>query len=169
MTEEEASTAIGVDVPQLIRWESGWSIPSVEQAAKMAEVYGLSMDMISFQKCDNKSKYDTTYLRAKILEKYNTLDEFAEAVEMKPQTIKSRLTKHTEFTMDEMKRIGAALKVRGTEIKRMFFTPADQKVRNTASVWMMFAEKLTDDEMDLLIKVMDLVIGRPDRREFAEK
>ena len=53
MTEEEACIAIGVKRSRLLSWENGQSVPTHEHAAAMADAYGLSLDVISFQKEDN--------------------------------------------------------------------------------------------------------------------
>ena len=167
MTREEACTAIGVKLPQLAAWETGNSVPSYEHAAKMAEVYGMTLDTISFQKEDNAIEFDNSYLRDRILDKYPSLDKFAAAVKMNPETLKSRLSANGEFTIGEMERICRVLNVKGMEIERLFFTPNDDPVMAAVKTCITMAKDLTSDELDLLMNIMALAVGNPARKKFA--
>ncbi len=50
MTEQEACKAMGVTLARLKAWESGKTMPSVENAILMGHIYKLPLDVISFNK-----------------------------------------------------------------------------------------------------------------------
>lgn len=165
MTEDEACTAMNIKKSQLIAWETGNAIPSIEHGIAMSKTYGIPLDDISFQKKDNSVKYDTSALRTRSLSKYNALEDFAAAVKMKPSTLKSRMDGKTEFNIDEIKRICAVLDVRTEEeITRLFLTKSsDIQLKKLEEQFL----SMDEDQRTLMLDIMDLVSGRPDRREFA--
>ena len=73
----------------------------------------------------NKIRFDTSALRARILEKYDSIESFAKAVRMKPKTLLSRLDNHSDFYQYEMLRIRSALNLTVEEVTIMFFTPEE--------------------------------------------
>ena len=115
-----------------------------------------------------KTTYSTAALRARILDKYNSIDDFAVAVNMKPAILKSRLNNRTEFNLDEMRKICTALDIRtDRDIKRLFFADEAAEMMSMTKAIVKMADGMTDEQFKLLIEIMDLVTGRPDRREFA--
>ena len=73
MTEEEACAAMKIEPRQLKSWEHGRSVPSLEYALLMAETYGLSIDVISFDKAYNSNRKtdDTLAVALKLIENFN--------------------------------------------------------------------------------------------------
>ena len=81
-----------------------------------------------------KTMFDTNELRARILDKYNSIDGFAHIVGMKPETLAKRLDCLSYFKYDEVNKIVHALELNGNEIDRMFFTPAASTEQITAPI-----------------------------------
>lgn len=50
MTQKEVAEAMGVDRSTVGRWEKGEKVPDYDEAKKLAEIYGLSVDNIFFGK-----------------------------------------------------------------------------------------------------------------------
>lgn len=48
MTQKEAAERIGVTPQTIFNWEKGCSEPSIQQAIKLSEVYGIPIDQIFF-------------------------------------------------------------------------------------------------------------------------
>lgn len=62
MTEKEASSALKIKPSTLNAWETGVRIPTHDHAAALAEVYGLTLNDISFSRTDNTGDDDTSKL-----------------------------------------------------------------------------------------------------------
>ena len=52
LTQPSASEKIGVSVQTLINWEKGRTVPTVDYALKLCEVYGVTMDDLIFLNSD---------------------------------------------------------------------------------------------------------------------
>ena len=50
MTQKEVADAMGVDRSTVGRWEKGEKVPDYDEAKKLAELYGLTVDNIFFGK-----------------------------------------------------------------------------------------------------------------------
>ena len=109
----------------------------------------------------NENKFDNSALRARILEQYGSIESFAKAVKMKADVLHSRLDNETEFDQGELVKIRDALKLSNDEARRLFFVPEDLAKLNC------LLNEMTDDEIKLLDRIMELISGRPDRREYA--
>lgn len=48
MTQQKAAKAIGVAPTTLCNWETGKTFPNAKMIARVAEVYGLSVESIKF-------------------------------------------------------------------------------------------------------------------------
>lgn len=46
MTQEDLAKRVGVTPPAVSKWERGLSFPSVGKVALMAEIFGVSMDVV---------------------------------------------------------------------------------------------------------------------------
>ena len=118
----------------------------------------------------NKINYDSSALRARILDKYNTLKDFAQAIGMAPETLSSRLNGHTDFYATEISRICSALDVHtDEEIKLLFFTSEHDRLMDLYKAVSRLTDDYTDEEIRQLIKVMSMTTGNPARREYAFK
>lgn len=71
---------------------------------------------------NTKTKYIYNNLRSEIIRAgFNKEDEFAECIEMKPRTLKSRLMGKTPFNIDEIKVISFKLKeITGADERKDF-------------------------------------------------
>lgn len=167
MTKDEACTTMKIRRPQLLAWENGCAVPSHDHAVAMAEAYGMPLDMISFRKEDNSEAIDNSALRARILDKFGSLDKFAQVIDMKPQTLRNKVNNKTRMNGEDICRMIRALDVQKSEIKELFFTTEDDTVRDTTAIVLTVIKKLTSEQTTLLLEIMDLVIGNPDRRKFA--
>lgn len=58
MNQEEAARKIGVTKATVVSWEKGKTIPDVDRAQRMADVYGVPMQFILFEKKVNNSLTD---------------------------------------------------------------------------------------------------------------
>lgn len=115
-----------------------------------------------------KNIFSHAALRARIMENYPSIEHFASVIHMKPGTLNSRLDGKTEFSIGEMRKICTALDAWTNEdINRLFFTTEDAEMKYRAKAIVTLANDLNHDEIKLLFEIMDLVIGRPDRRDFA--
>lgn len=52
LTQPSAAEKIGVSVQTLINWEKGRTVPTVDLALKLCEVYGVTMDDLIFLNSD---------------------------------------------------------------------------------------------------------------------
>ena len=109
----------------------------------------------------NEIRFDNSALRARILEQYGSIESFAEVVKMKAEVLHSRLDNETEFDQGELVKIRDALKLSNDEARRLFFVPED------LAKLICLLNEMTDDEIKLLDRIMELISGRPDRREYA--
>ncbi len=110
----------------------------------------------------NKTKFDTSALRDRILSQYDSIDQFAKVVGMTARTLNSRLDNHSYFYHHEIVSIRDALNLNTDEVTRLFFMPDDVN-RDFADMVM----QLNDKQRDLLIQILELLIGRPDREEYV--
>lgn len=46
MTQEELAKKLGVKPPAVSKWERGLSYPRMDNVARMAEIFGVSMDVV---------------------------------------------------------------------------------------------------------------------------
>ena len=150
MTEEEACTAMKIKRPLLLAWENGKQIPSMEHAITMADVYGLSLDVISFCKEDNKEKFSGEPLRQSIIERYGSIEAFCKVVRMKPETLRSRLDGASEFSVFEMERIIAAMNLNNDEFDRFFFTKKGEKLMPVIKL----IGSLSEAEQEVLLAIL---------------
>ena len=68
-------------------------------------------------------KYDFAKLKGKIKEKFNTQNEFAEAMEMASNTLSSKLNNQSDFTSNEISKAVELLNVNSpVEAWEIFFT-----------------------------------------------
>lgn len=115
-----------------------------------------------------KTIFDTSALRARILDNFDSLDTFADAVGMKPRTLKSRLNNETQFKATELIPICNLLDVHSDdEIDRLFFMEQGEFLRGRTKALIALTNDMTDEEFSLLMKIMDLTGGRPDRQQLA--
>ena len=155
MTEEQACKVIGIDQYELIKWENGSKLPSIEQAVRMAEAYGLPLDVISFQKEDNTICFCHDNLNRRICMMYDSNKSFAKAIKMKPETLESRLSGETEFTLLEIQRMRKKLNVSESEVAGLFFCEKTDIVGSIAKLFSL----MTDDEFETLQEIVRH--GRP--------
>lgn len=50
LKQKEAADRIGVTVQTLLNWEKGRTVPTIDNAIKMCEVYGIDLDHLNFFK-----------------------------------------------------------------------------------------------------------------------
>lgn len=50
LKQKEAADRIGVTQQTLLNWEKGRTVPTIEHAIKMCEVYGVDLDHLNFFK-----------------------------------------------------------------------------------------------------------------------
>lgn len=50
LKQKEAADKIGVTVQTLLNWEKGRTVPTIDNAIKMCEVYGVDLDNLNFFK-----------------------------------------------------------------------------------------------------------------------
>lgn len=53
LTQPSAAKKVGVSVQTLINWEKGRTVPTVDFAQRLCEVYGVTMDDIIFFKSES--------------------------------------------------------------------------------------------------------------------
>ena len=46
MTQEELAKKLGVKPPAVSKWERGLAYPRMDNVARMAEIFGVSMDVV---------------------------------------------------------------------------------------------------------------------------
>ena len=109
----------------------------------------------------NKTKFDTSALRDRILSQYDSIDQFAKVVGMTARTLNSRLDNHSEFHYHEIVSIRDVLNLNTDEVTRLFFMPDDVD-RDFADMVM----KLNDKQRGLLLQIMELVTDHPARMEY---
>lgn len=51
MTQKEVCERLGISVPTMVNWESGKTMPTVDNAQKLCDLYGVKLDDINF--CPN--------------------------------------------------------------------------------------------------------------------
>ena len=122
LDKELVCIAMGIDETTLTNWEDGTELPTIEQAFDLSKLYGMPIDLIGFTKEDNRIVFDTSALRKQILKKFGSIKAFAEAIEMKPRTLKSCLDTKTGFSYKEMMRINDELQLSMDELNECFFT-----------------------------------------------
>ena len=54
MTQSEAAKALGVSETMIVKYEHGETAISMERGQKMAEVYGIPLELIDFTKIGNR-------------------------------------------------------------------------------------------------------------------
>ena len=54
MTQSEAAKALGVSETMIVKYEHGKSAVSMEKAQKMAEIYGVPLELMDFTKLGNR-------------------------------------------------------------------------------------------------------------------
>lgn len=101
----------------------------------------------------NKIKFDTNALRERILDQYESIEQFAEVTGMTAKTLNSRLDNETEFVLNEIVSIREALTLNNDEVTRLFFTKVNAVM--TCAEYLLFHE------------ITNLCIGRPDRQRYA--
>lgn len=50
LKQKEAADKIGVTVQTLLNWEKGRTVPTIDNAIKMCEVYGIDLEYLNFFK-----------------------------------------------------------------------------------------------------------------------
>lgn len=74
-------------------------------------------------------QYDYSKLKGKIKEIYNTQNEFAEAMQIAPNTLSAKLNNQFYFSSDEISRAVELLKISsGAEAWNIFFTEQVDKI-----------------------------------------
>ena len=58
LSVKDAAAALGITEDTLYRYETGKSSPKIGTAIKMAELYGVTIDMIDFAVSDGSEKTD---------------------------------------------------------------------------------------------------------------
>lgn len=53
MTQEELAKKLGVKPPAVSKWERGLAYPRMDNVARMAEIFGVSMDVVMGLKSAN--------------------------------------------------------------------------------------------------------------------
>lgn len=48
MTQPQAAQAIGVSVVTILKWEKGTTVPPVDKAEELVNLYGLRLDDVNF-------------------------------------------------------------------------------------------------------------------------
>jgi len=48
MTQPQAAQALGISVATLLKWEKGTTVPPVDKAEKLVNMYGLQLDDVNF-------------------------------------------------------------------------------------------------------------------------
>lgn len=122
-----------------------------------------------------KITFDTNELRSRILNQYGSIEQFAKYAGMGTATLASRLDNHTEFHHHEIMSIRTALNLNNDEVTRLFFTPADDQeyvdliigMNDKQRELMKGAAKMNEQKLDLLIQIIELITGRPDRQQYA--
>jgi len=77
-TQEELSEKLGIKQPQLNRWETGKSYPTIEGLKKISKIFNISIDALVFDDRDikNLSSKDKTFIsQLKDFEKLNELEK----------------------------------------------------------------------------------------------
>ncbi len=169
MTLSAACAAMQISRAKLLSWESGRSLPAADEAIRMAAVYGMKLNDIDFSRTDSKRKtFDTSALRARILEQYGTIETAAKAFRMAPASLAGKLDNQQEFFRDEIVNIRIAMQLNDKEVSNYFF-PENDSTRtkmeiNLANKFL----KLTEKEQTTLLTIMEMISGNHDRRELAE-
>lgn len=50
MTQDDVTKALNVSKTTIVNWESGKTIPATDKAFKLAELYRIPLELISFEK-----------------------------------------------------------------------------------------------------------------------
>ena len=155
MKEEQVCELMGINKKELISWETGNNIPTAEQAIRLSEVYGLPIDVISFQKEDNKVVFDNGNLLNRIKLFYESNERFAKAIGMKPDILEKKLSAMSEFTRDEIVSMRRKLLIKDNEVQGMFFCEKTDPVEIVTRLFPL----LTKDEFETLREIVNH--GRP--------
>lgn len=117
---------------------------------------------------NNKIKFDNRVLKNRILNKYGSIKNAAEAFGMRPDTLSRKLNSKSYFTFEEIQKIVEIMEIDRLDVDRCFFTEEDDDLRLCTKTLMILAKELTEGERKTLIKILDLTTGRPDRRVMAK-
>lgn len=170
MTVSTACAAMQISREKLLSWESGRSLPAADEAIRMAAVYGLKLNDIDFSRTDSKQKtFDTSALRARILEQYGTIKTAAKAFRMVPASLAGKLDNQQDFFRDEIVNIRIAMQLNDNEVRNYFFQENDSsRTKMEITLANKFLE-MTEKEQTTLLAIMEMVSGNQARREFAER
>lgn len=50
LTQRQVCKELGISLPTIVYWEKGVRIPTVDNATKLAKLYGVTLDDINFQR-----------------------------------------------------------------------------------------------------------------------
>ena len=116
----------------------------------------------------NKSIFDSSALRARILEQYGTIETAANAFRMDPATLAGKLDNQQEFSRNEIIIISVAMQLNDNEVNN-YFSPENDSSRTKMEINLANKlVKLTEKEQTTLLTIMEMISGNQDRRELAE-